>query len=591
MSFQLFHVRSFALVLGLLVAVGARFAAAESELVAAFPAGAVVYGELSDAGAVAERLHGSAYWSTLVDSPQWKQAQGTPQWRQFAAGRTLVERQLGMDAWEAAKSLLGHRVAVALYPRGPGEKPNVVALVRTADAGFLPQLREQLAPMLALAEEKLHVSQALDGVERINLDNHGFLAWKGDWLVFADKEQLLDQSLSLLAKNEGESLKQDQPYQAMLAQAKWDAPPSDSNTRLLRVYANMAMINQAAGGRFVPEKLDNALSSLVLGESLQLASRSPYLSVAVDVGDHGWLATATTAGDRAELGELYAPFFPPAGEAGVKPFPEVPKLLGGVTIYRDFAKWYGLREQLLQEQLMPEFDKFESGLANLLPGKDFGEDVLPLVGRRLTFVAAPQDFAHLDGEPAVKLPGFALVVELAKPDEAAAILQFFTQTLAAILNIEAGQQGRQPWVMTSEAYQGVQIAYADYLDKPTGDKLGIAFNFLPATARVGDQYILSSSRGLCRQLVDALQQPATSIGAHEAPRTIDTSLQVGPITDLLEENREFFQGRMIQEGRTAEEAKAEFDVLITLLRRLVSLRLSTVAEAKTFQLQFAGSWQ
>jgi len=68
-----------------------------------------------------------------------------------------------------------------------------------------------------------------------------------------------------------------------------------------------------------------------------------------------------------------------------------------------------------------------------------------------------------------------------------------------------------------------------------------------------DKYFLSSSGGLCRQLVDALQQPATASGADEAPRTIDTSLQVGPITDLLEENREFFQGRMIQEGRTAEE--------------------------------------
>ncbi len=583
--------RSFAtLMLAVAIACTQMASAAESDLPSVFPGGAVGYLELADAGQVVDRLRSSSYWTTLLESPQWRQAQETPQWRQAKAGATLLERQIGMDVWTAGKQLLGHRAAVALYPRDAGERPNVVVVVRTIDAKTLSQLRERLAPVLALAEDKLRVSQSLDGIEQINLDDQGFLAWKGDWLAFSDRQQLLDDTVKLLKEGEGKSLSEDEPFQAMIEQSTWNVASSTTDVRLLRLYANMSMLNTAAGGRIVPEKLDNALGSLLLGEGLQLATRSPYLSVALDVTDDGWLAKGTMAGNRAELGDNYAPFFPPDGERGVGPFPEVPQLLGGVTLYRDFATWYDHREQLLQEQLMPEFDKFESGLANLLPGKDFGQDVLPLLGRRLTFVAAPQDFAHLDGEPSVKLPGFALVVELAKPDEAAAILQLFTQTLAAILNIEAGQQGRQPWVMTSEAYHDVQIAYAAYLDKPSGDQLGIAFNFLPATARVGDKYILSSSLGLCRQLVDALQRPATKV-ADAAPRTIDSEFHVEPIVDLLEANREFFHGRMIQEGRTADEATAEFDALLTLLRSFSTLRLSTVTEPETFQVQFVGSWK
>ena len=83
---------------------------------------------------------------------------------------------------------------------------------------------------------------------------------------------------------------------------------------------------------------------------------------------------------------------------------------------RDFTGWYRHREELLREQVLPGFDQFEAGLGNLLPGKDFSEDVLPLIGSNLTFVTAPQDYSHLDGEPGVKLPGFALIVELARPE-------------------------------------------------------------------------------------------------------------------------------------------------------------------------------
>lgn len=564
--------------------------AAPTDLPAAFPGGAIAYLEMTDAQQVVSRLRQSAYWADLLESPQWRRFAETPKWRQVEAGATLLERQLGMDVWSAGGKLLGHRSAVAIYPGAAGEKPHVVIVLCTADGNSLSQLRERMSPLLALAEDEVRVSQTLDGAEQISVDSQVFLAWKGDWLAFSDQQQLLDDAVKLLSGELGKSLAEDESFQAMMQQSNWHASPAAVDVRMLRLYANLALINQAAGGRIVPEKLDNALASLLLGEGLQFATSSPFASAVVDVKDDGWLAKVSLAGNRDSLGDDYAAYFPPGGAPGVRRFPELPQFLGGVTLYRDFAVWYDHREQLLQEQLMPEFDKFEGGLANLLPGKDFGQDVLPLLGRRLTFVAAPQDYAHLDGKPAIKLPGFALVVELAKPDEAAAILQLFTQTLAAILNIEAGQQGRQPWVMTSEAYQDVQIAYAAYLDRPSGDQLGIAFNFLPATARVGDQYILSSSLGLCRQLVDALQHPATEEAA-SAPKTISAELQVEPIADLLQTNRKFFQGRMIQEGQTAEEAAAEFDALLTLLHSFSSLKLSTVAERETFQVHFQGSWK
>lgn len=66
----------------------------------------------------------------------------------------------------------------------------------------------------------------------------------------------------------------------------------------------------------------------------------------------------------------------------------MPGLIGGWVLHRDFAGWYKRREELLDPKVLPEFDKFEAGLANLLPGKDYGTDILPSLGNRLTFVAA-----------------------------------------------------------------------------------------------------------------------------------------------------------------------------------------------------------
>jgi hypothetical protein len=359
---------------------------------------------------------------------------------------------------------------------------------------------------------------------------------------------------------------------------------------LLRGYVNTALLSQAAGGKWIPEKLDNPLGSLLFGDVAATLRSSPFAAVTIDTDAHGVRITSSLGRDAQKLNEPYRAFAPAEGP-GVSPPPRVADLIGGFTLYRNFAQWYAHREDLLQEKVLPGFDKFETGLANLLPGRDFGEDVLPLLGQRLTFVAAPQRYAHLDGEPGVKLPGMALIIELAQPDEATALLQLFFQTLAAILNLEAGQQGRQPWVVTSENYHDVQVSYARYLKKPAGKELGIVFNFLPASARVGGRFILSSSLPLCKQLIDSLQQPAGDDNGNSPPKTTQLELHFDALTSIVESNAGFFVGRMAQEGRTTDEAKAEFAAVLDLLRRFETVHAATEVSPDVFKLRLEGIWK
>jgi len=319
-----------------------------------------------------------------------------------------------------------------------------------------------------------------------------------------------------------------------------------------------------------------------------MGTRSPYGGLTLDIEEEQFVLTAGVAGNPRVLGETYAPFFANPPETGTRPMPQPPELIGGFTLYRDFGEWYRRREELLQPQILPGFDKFESGLGNLLPGKDFSEDVLPLIGNNITLVAAPQDYSHLDGEPGVKLPGFAVIIELAQPKEGAELFQLFFQTFSSILNIQAGQQGRQPWILASETYKDEKITFGRYLQKPSGKRLPLVFNFRPASARVGDQFIISSSLGLCRQLIDDLNKPASK---NRVNKNLNLQFHFGPFTDILEANQEFFQAQRIQNGRSPQQAQQDVAILLKALRYLKTLDLSTRVSGDSFQAQFKGSWK
>jgi hypothetical protein len=584
------------------VCVNGAVAGTPADLTAVFPEKAIAFVEVSGLEAKLEQARNSDVLTAWLASPQYQRYTASNDYRRLQAVLEIAERQLGWDAWTTGKKLLGGKVAAAVYPKDGSKQPDVLLIVQTAEPTALRELRQQLDPILVLAEEQIKRTEALGGVETFTFpDDKAFVAWKDDWLAAATSRRLLDGVLEKLTGKPGDEsaggLAADAAYQLLAKSAHWSRPQSSgetTNDRILRAYVNTEQLKNAAGGKPIPDKLDNALASLLFGDVVEALRTSKFAAATIDVAAKGVSITAAMARDSNQSAAAHQAFVPADGR-GVLPPPPVPNRIGAFTLYRDFAHWYAHREDLLQEQVLPGFDKFETGLANILPGRDFGEDVLPLIGRRITFVAAPQDYAHLDGEPGVKLPGMALIVELAKPEEAAPLFQLFFQTLAAILNLEAGQQGRQPWVVASEAYHDVQISYARYLQKPAGENLGIVYNFLPASARVGDQFILSSSLPLCKQLIDSFRDGPDGEADKQTdaagPQTILAEVDFDSLAELIESDSDFFVGRMTQEGRTTDEARAEFGALVDMLGQLDKLKATTESRPDVFKIRLEGSWK
>lgn len=576
----------FAIMLMAVLAMSRSSNAADVDSAKVMPSGAIFFAEVSGLEPWIDKLQNSELVASLPSNPQVQAFFDSPQGRQANAGRMMIENQLGMDLWTLSKTAIGGKVSIALYPHESRQQPDSVMAIQFNDVKNRDRIRERVAPLLTLIEQQIKQTTGPGNVSVRSIDGKVFIAERDNWLVAASTSELMNQTLSLRSGTVEErvkSLAEDAPFVAMTKQL--------GEKHLLRSYINLQLIAKGMGGRIGPEKLDNPAASLLLGGVYELANRSSFFGSTVDLDEQRLVIRHEVAGKPESLGEKFASLFVESGNPDAGFLPPVPGLIGGWVLQRDFAGWYKHREELLDPKFLPEFDKFEAGLANLLPGKDYGIDILPSLGSRLTFLAAPQEYSHLNGKPGLQLPGFALVWDLAKPDEAEQTLSLLFQTVAMLSNLEAGKQGRQPWVLSSESYKNIQIQFGKYAQKPKGERLPIVFNFMPAAARVGDKFVMASSVDLCKHLVDYYLNP---IMVKKAPTRNDFLFELTgeSLANLLDVNREMLEARSVaQEGKTSEQAKSDVTGLLQIVRGVRTLRLTSGAEGEGYRVQLEAVWK
>jgi len=560
----------------------------ERPLIRHLPAGALGTVEVSGLDAILSQIEASEGLQTYLKSPLYTEFQKSDPGTKFQMGRAIAEAQLGMNLWTFARTYLGGKLALGVYPPSDGKEPDGVLIIEVVEETALSKLLEKVTPLLVLAGDRVTLEQT-DGTATLKFKDGNCAVVRSRWVVASKNADLLAKTLACL--NEGTSGGLD-------AEPAWTAMADQIGTKhTAQVCVNLARIAELQGKRLIPEKLDNPLVSLILGGVLELAASSPYAAVTLDVHEAGFLLQTAISGKVATLDEARRSTVLDPAAPRVPLIPAVENRLGTISLSRDFVRWYKSREQLLEAKVQPEFDKFETGLATFLPDKDFAEDVLPLFTGRIAFVSAPQDYAYLDGKPGVQLPAFALVIELARPAEGADILNLVSQTILTITNLEASKQKRQPWVQSSESYHDIQINFARYLQRPQGDQLPTSYNFQPAAALVGNRFIMSSSLGLCRQLVDALSseapQEATTVEPTDPAGIPLLVHEFSPAVaaDLLQTNAAVIHAKNIQNGKTAQRSQQELDAVCALLRRLSVMRLDLVQYPDSMRLELHGGWK
>ncbi len=97
-------------------------------------------------------------------------------------------------------------------------------------------------------------------------------------------------------------------------------------------------------------------------------------------------------------------------------------------------------------------------------GRDFGSGVLGAIGPDWRLVVAEQDYAQIKPVPDLKLPAFALVIDL-KPDDDdfAQRLKVAFQSFIGLANLGAAQTKAPPLELGSEIVDGVTIATSHFM--------------------------------------------------------------------------------------------------------------------------------
>jgi hypothetical protein len=188
-------------------------------------------------------------------------------------------------------------------------------------------------------------------------------------------------------------------------------------------------------------------------------------------------------------------------------------------------------------------------------------------------VVALQDETTLNPVPDVKLPAFALVLDL-KPDddEFAQRLKVAFQSFIGLANLGAAQTKAPPLELGSETFEGVTISTSRFMPAkvvpgnsatpPAKAPVHNRHNFSPSAAQVKDHFIISSSLGLTRDLVKALKAPAS-----EGEATLVAEADGGALSRLVEMNRtRLVMQNMLEKGHDKEQAEAEVGFLSSLLR-------------------------
>ena len=243
----------------------------------------------------------------------------------------------------------------------------------------------------------------------------------------------------------------------------------------------------------------------MFGHYLDLLGRSPFVCAGVYPASEGLAAAIVMPRGRDGMGGDRLLHVPPSGVAASRPLLEPKNVLYSESNYFDIANIWKERTALFNDKQVKQLEKFEKQSAPFLVGSKLSK-LLTQAGPYYRFVAAHQTKVGYKTTPKISIPAFALVWELREPEA-------FGKSMEAILRGAALLAGGQVNLkLVEEKYKDCKlVGYRFPEDQPLkGDINDLRFNFTPCFTRVGDQFVVSSTLDLCRELVDILHKEGTT---------------------------------------------------------------------------------
>jgi hypothetical protein len=543
-------------------------AAQPASLAQLAPEAATVYVEIAQPQALVNTAR-EARWQTLLgQNEKWQAFWRSPDGGRFKAGVRTIEDQLQMPWHQALSELTGGGLAVAA---DPFERRSLL-LVRAQNADILAKVRQlaiNFGELASLASGKPSPLQASNhrGVEVWDVAGQAAYALVPDKKlliagnrredVIAAVDRLLDGGRSLADESEFKA--------AQTANAGNDNAWGWLQLEKFRSLPQWENLQTAPRGNVATESL--------LGGLMEALDRASYLAVQAKVTDGRLAIRWQVPFDREKLSANRQWCFARAGENAGPALIQPEGTILSVSMYRDLAQMWQLRDQLFDQDTLAKLNQVDGSLSMFFANRDFGSQVLGELQPGSRLIVARQKFADGQPVPTVKLPAFALLLELKNPGQFSPALVAAYQTAVGLANFDGVQKGNPQLLQQTTDYRGATLYQARYLTPPGEPQqtVELIYNFSPTCAMVKNHFIIASTAELARQLIDELQRDET---ARATNNNVQAVLNLEHLAAVLTDNEQaLVTQNMLTKGNTRAEAQSEVALVLRVLRELGTAEL------------------
>jgi hypothetical protein len=516
----------------------------------------------------------------------WQKLTKSQPWRNFLTGRKFFEVQMGQEWREAITALTEGGIYAGFDPSTGG----TALIVRGRDATIMETFRSKLLELLRLGKPDTDSDQKeYRGVPVYRVEA-GRTAVVGPWLVLVNKpeigKEILDRLLDddnqprTIAGSSKESLAANAGFMAAVA----------SRPKQLSVwgFADLEAIRQEEKVRKVLEgRAENPAAELIAGGIQSILLNTPYVTGELELPTSGIKLSIRMPSKSEWIPEHRSWFFGPDFSGTAPRLPVVPDTLLTLGTWRDASQMWLRAGDLFDENMNDQLANADSTLTTLFAGRDFGEDILGSFQPQIGFVMTRQDFDGVLPQPAIRLPAFALVLELREPERMTRELRRTFQSMIGFFNVLGAMERRAQLEMDMKKLPGAELIISSYVAED-GEKdstsAPIIFNFSPSAGFAGSRFVLSSTRQLAEHLIVApLAEDVSVRGANSF-----VHLQANTLKQVLADNREqLIAQNMLEEGSTQEEAEDRIELLLEAISyfRGIGMHLSQDSGSLALQLE------
>ena len=395
----------------------------------------------------------------------------------------------------------------------------------------------------------------------------------GSRLLLANKPEALKAAIDRQLDQTGKDLAQSSRYQTAVG--------SVAGKPQVTLFADMGVLKQLPGFQQGLAQNDNPMARLLFAPFLAAMSEATWLAAGIDISQDGVAANVVADCTPSQPTELNSFALPLKAGEGAMPNLVVPGQIAALSFYRDLHKFYAAKDDLFPGRTSGLIF-FENMMGIFFSGMDLTEEVLAETLPDIRVVVAEQRFDEKTGTPAMKLPGFAVIVQLRDPAKFEVVMNEAWQKAIGLVNFTRGQKAQPGLIIKSATHNDTTYttSFFSLAKEENKDAADMRFNFQPALAIEGDRLIMSSSDALVRDLIDALRQEREQGVAPISGQHSLAMVKSGPLASILESNREaLVRQSMVDDGKTREEAEQGVAALFLVLKYVTDLQIEAGTQA------------